>query len=123
MSVKININKLDKDAVNPLENKNDVLELTCITKEIKNNYVEYGTGINIEIPKGYAGILFPIETIYKTDLIAKDSIGVINPNNKEEIKIRFLVTENTLPHTYNVGDKIARLIILPVAKYDFKWKE
>ena len=123
MRIKINIRKIHSDAKNPITGKKEIMELTCVTKNTNQNYIEYGTGISIDIPKGYAGILFPMDSIYKRDLIVKDSIGVIESNNKEEIKIKFYITEDTLPNTYHIGDKIAKLIILPVAKFQYIWNE
>lgn len=122
MDVKIIIRKLHADAINPTQLGKDIMELTCINKKIDQNYIEYGTGISIDIPAGYAGILFPMNSIYKKDLIIKDSIGIIDCTHTDEIKIKFQITEDILPLTYNIGDKVAKLIILPIAKFKFIWE-
>ena len=46
------------------------LDLTTISEEWNedNTMVTYGTGIAIEIPQGYVGLLFPRSSICKTSL-------------------------------------------------------
>lgn len=121
--IKINIKKLNNKAINPLQPGEDVMILTCTSKRTTQKYVTYGTGISIDIPRGYAGMLFPLDTIYSRDLIVKDSIGVINSGNTSEIRIKFQITDEMLPNTYAVGDKIAKLIILPIAEFEYNWQD
>jgi len=115
------VKQLMEEAKNPDIGQDNVLELTCTTKEIGYNYIGYGTGLAISIPKGYAGLLFPMDSINSRDLMTKDSIGVIPNNSDDEIKVKFSITESELPNTYQIGDKIARMIIIPVTNFNFKF--
>lgn len=71
----------------------------------------YGTGIATEIPEGYVGLIFPRSSIRKYGLSLANSIGVIDSGYRGEIMCSFKPT-GTCP-TYNVGDKVAQMIIMP----------
>ena len=49
----------------------------------------YHTGIAVEIPRGYAGFLFPRSSIYKRSLVLSDSVGVIDADYRGEILVKF----------------------------------
>lgn len=77
--------------------------------------LEYGTGLSIEIPEGYVGLIFPRSSISKKDLALANSVGVIDSGYRGEIKLRFKVTGTyTIDESfYKKGDKIGQLVILP----------
>lgn len=81
----INFKKLDPQAVTPTKaHPTDAgFDLTAISinKNITDSYIEYDTGIAIEIPKGHVGLLFPRSSISKYDLALCNSVGVIDPKN------------------------------------------
>ncbi len=55
------------------------LDLTLIKVEKKrDNVFFFNTGISIEPPEGYYTELFPRSSIYKTDFIMTNSVGVID---------------------------------------------
>lgn len=58
----------------------------------KYGNVEYGTGIAMEIPSGYVGLLFPRSSICKHDLSLSNSVGVIDSGYRGEIKFKFKPT-------------------------------
>lgn len=114
------------------------LDLKAITKaydEYEN--VVYGTGLAIEIPKGYVGLLFPRSSISKMDISLANSVGVIDSGYRGEIMLKFkpnlsyqevdlttnkegVITDVSLEHpkyyyneNYEVGDKVGQLIIMP----------
>jgi dUTP pyrophosphatase len=88
------------------------LDLTATSIERTSSYVEYGTSIAVEIPRGYAGFLMPRSSISKKTLILANSVGLIDSQYRGEIKARFKVTGGDL---YKVGEKIAQLVIVPIA--------
>jgi dUTP pyrophosphatase len=45
-------------------------------------YLEYGTGLAIEIPEGHVGLLFPRSSISNSGLILTNSVGVIDSKPK-----------------------------------------
>lgn len=83
------------------------------------DYVEYDTGIHIEIPSGYVGLIFPRSSISKTSLSLSNSVGVIDSGYRGSIKLRFKYTDQ-LMKTYEVGDRIGQLMIVPYPTISFK---
>lgn len=77
----------------------------------------YGTGIATEIPEGYVGLVFPRSSIRKYGLALANSIGVIDSGYRGEIMCSFKPT-GTCP-TYNVGDKVAQMIIMPYPEVNY----
>lgn len=120
----INIKKLNEKAIIPKYAKNGDagLDLIAISKNFINEkeygFVEYDTGIALEIPEGYIGLIFPRSSISTTGMILANSVGLSDPNYRGSIKCRF----KWIPETkmYEVGDKIAQLVILPYPQIEFK---
>lgn len=89
----------------------------------------YGTGIAIEIPRGYVGLVFPRSSICKQDIFLTNSVGVIDSGYRGEIMakfkpgLRFGKTPNFKPHGYNIGDRIAQLLIIPYPEIEFVQSE
>lgn len=115
----IKIKKLSKDAVIPSYAKigDAALDLTAVSISYTNIYVEYGTGLAIEIPEGFAGFVFPRSSISNYDLNLCNSVGVIDSNYRGEIKLRFKTVYNQ--KIYNIGDRIGQLVIMPIPKIEF----
>lgn len=74
-------------------------------------------GIAVEIPKGYMGVLVPRSSMSKTPLRCANSVGIIDEDYRGELSI---VYENVSCKDYEVarGDRIAQLIIVPIAIVD-----
>lgn len=80
------------------------------------DFIEYGTGIAVEIPEGYVGLLFARSSVTKKDLILKNSVGVIDSGYRGEIKLRFQSTNmNYLDNIYDYEDKVGQLVIVPIS--------
>jgi|DEB0MinimDraft_3_1074331.scaffolds.fasta_scaffold30548_4 dUTP pyrophosphatase len=108
----VKFKKLYPDAVTPTYAKDGDagLDLTAISKRYTDTFVEYGTGISIEIPEGYVGLVFPRSSVSKLeDFYLKNSVGVIDSGYRGEIMLRF----NKSNQSYKAGDKVGQLIILP----------
>ena len=71
--------KLNEQSVLPnYAKKGDAgMDLTCISLAKTGKYYEYGTGLAMEIPEGYVGLVFPRSSISKTDHFLRNSVGVI----------------------------------------------
>lgn len=54
--------------------------------------VVYGTGIAVEIPEGYVGLLFPRSSVCCYDLSPNNCIGVIDSGYRGEIMFKFRPT-------------------------------
>jgi len=82
-------------------------------------YIEYKTGLAIEIPKGYMGLIFPRSSNSKKGLLLANSVGVIDSQYRGEICCRFKMVDKKAI-SYSKGDKIAQLIIIPYPKIELK---
>ena len=123
-TLKVKIKKLVPEAQIPYYAKSGDagLDLTAISKAKNNNgNIEYGTGLSIEIPEGYVGLLFPRSSISKKQLFLTNSVGVIDSGYRGEIKAKFKPAMGTYEHItdvfedieYNIGERVVQLIILP----------
>lgn len=74
-------------------------------------------GLTVEIPKGYMGLLVPRSSMSKTPLRCANSVGVIDADYRGELSIAY---ENISCSDYMIfrGDRIAQLIIVPIAIVD-----
>lgn len=116
----VKIKKLDVNSEIPSYSKlgDAGLDLTATSIHAQHEFIEYGTGLAIEIPNGYVGLLYPRSSISKYDLIQCNSVGVIDSNYRGEIKIRFKRTTGLKSaifdeKLYNIGDRVGQLIIMP----------
>lgn len=123
----VKFKKLSPKAVTPSYSKpgDAGLDLTAISCNHNQSFIEYGTGIAIEIPYGYIGLLFPRSSVTNKSLILKNSVGVIDSNYRGELKLRFqslefekftLGTHIEVIHTneYKIGDRVGQLVIVPI---------
>ena len=110
----IKVKKLDENAVIPKYAKlgDAGLDLTATSIEHADNYIEYGTGLALEIPQGYVGLVFPRSSISKTGLSLSNSVGVIDSGYRGEIKFRFRLT-NDQRVWYSVGERVGQIVIMP----------
>jgi dUTP pyrophosphatase len=118
----VKIKRTHKDAVIPSYSKDGDAGLDLIATEVLSNTttdVTYGTGISIEIPKGYVGLLFPRSSIRNYDISLSNCVGVIDSGYRGEIQATFKKTEGLDSFKYKKGDRIAQLIILPFPKISF----
>lgn len=73
------------------------------------------TGVCVEIPVGMVGLLFPRSSISKTPLRMCNSVGVIDSGFTGEIKVPLQNTHHNLMIHINQYDKIAQLVVVPLA--------
>ena len=121
--MEVKIKKLHPDAVIPVYSKpGDAgldLTATSIDDDSYGNII-YGTGLAIEIPEGYVGLLYPRSSNSKTDLYLTNHVGVIDSGYRGEIMFKFRPVngiENA--YIYAVGDRIGQLIIMPYPSIKF----
>lgn len=79
--MKVKIKKLNENAVIPSYSKQGDAGMDLVaTSKIFDKYgnVEYGTGLAMEIPEGYVGLIFPRSSISKKDLALTNAVGVID---------------------------------------------
>ena len=81
--------------------------------------IVYGTGIAVEIPEGHVGLVFPRSSIRKYDLSLTNSVGVIDSGYRGEIQVTFRKERGVASKTYEVGDRVCQLMILPYPTVNF----
>ena len=121
--MKVRFKKLFDDAVAPSKaHGNDAgYDLTAYTvsEDRKRNIVTYGTGIAVEIPDGYVGLIFPRSSVYKHQLELANCVGVIDSGYRGEIKFMFRIVQ---PHIsrYSLGDRIGQLVIMQLPSIELE---
>lgn len=138
--MQVKFKKLHPDAVIPSYAKEGDagMDLTAISEETTDGLVTYGTGITVEIPEGYVGLIFPRSSVYKTKQTLSNCVGVVDSGYRGEIKFNFYT--NTIrasrfigeeypdgtwedgifsnPSSYEIGHRIGQLIIMPYPKIE-----
>jgi dUTP pyrophosphatase len=115
--MQVKIKKLHEDAIIPVYGKpgDAGLDLTAVSiaKDSYGNVV-YGTGLAIEIPDGYVGLIFPRSSNSKTDLYLTNHVGVVDSGYRGEIMFKFRPVNGLLnAKVFQVGDRVGQLIIIP----------
>ena len=118
--MQIKFKKLNKDAVMPKRGTvgSAGFDLTATSKQrIDLYHTKFGTGIAVEIPKGYVGLVFPRSSCYKQGMLLSNCVGVIDSDYRGEISAVFLGTD--AEYCYNVGDRICQLVIMPFPEVEY----
>ena len=120
--VDVKIRKVHPDAVLPKRaHPTDAgMDVTAISMEMTEDYIEYDTGLQFQLPAGYVMLIFPRSSNSKKDLLMCNSVGVLDAGYTGNLKFRFkLTTEGYTEKIYNPGDKIGQIIILPYPEINF----
>jgi dUTP pyrophosphatase len=118
--MKVKITKTHPDAVIPRYAKSGDagMDLTAASTLYEDSHITYNTGLAMEIPEGYVGLLFPRSSVYKTKQTLVNSVGVIDSGYRGEIKLKFTRSNDALE--YNNGDRVGQLIIIPFPQIEFE---
>ncbi len=121
--MKVKIKKLHPLAVIPTYAKSgdagmDFVATKVISEETYS--ITYGTDIAMEIPEGFVGLVFPRSSIRKYELNLSNSVGVIDSGYRGELQATFRKTHGDSSETYNIGDKIFQMIIIPYPQIEFE---
>lgn len=147
-ALKVKIKKLNEDAVIPTYSKDGDagMDLVATSKSFDTDgNVVYGTGLAFEIPKGYVGLIFPRSSNAKQQLLLSNSVGVIDSGYRGEVMLKFKSSAssfslktlfklifnqdakttliNNYKISYNVGERIGQIIILPYPQIKFEEAE
>ena len=135
MKMKVNVKKLDSNAIVPTYAKHGDagMDLTAVSKDYdEHGNVCYGTGLAFEIPNCFVGLLFPRSSNTKKDLILGNSVGVIDSGYRGEVVLKFKAIDTQylqdgkltflkrdFMKEYNIGDRIGQIVIMPVPQIEF----
>ena len=120
--MQVKIKKLHNNAVIPKYAKAGDAGLDLVATEVTDSYgfsVTYGTGLAMEIPEGYVGLVFPRSSIRNYDISLTNCVGVIDSGYRGEIQATFRKEAGIPSKRYEVGDKIAQMIIVPYPQIEF----
>lgn len=126
--MELKVKKLTPDSTLPkyATPGSNAVDLTCTTVVLHNDYAEVRTGIAVEIPKGYVGLLFARSSVSNKNLVLANGVGVIDSDYRGELSFRFKVLE-TASHgafkyskLYNQGEKCGQLLLVECPKLEIK---
>jgi dUTP pyrophosphatase len=119
----VKIKRLTPNAVIPTYSKEGDAGMDLVATKILSDTtfdITYGIDLAMEIPNGFVGLVFPRSSIRKYDLILSNSVGVIDSGYRGEIQATFKKTNGLDSISYNVGDRIAQIMIIPHPPIEFK---
>lgn len=81
--IDVKVRKSDPNAVIPFRaHPTDAgMDVIAVSMEMTEDYIEYDTGLQFELPKGYAMLIFPRSSNSKKDLLLCNSVGVLDAKN------------------------------------------
>ena len=125
--MKVRFKKLVDTAVNPSYAKpgDAGLDMTAIGNRIdtENNFIEYFTGIAVEVPEGHVGLLFPRSSTSKTDLRLANCVGVVDSGYRGEISFRYKFPKDVFfakLKRFQDGDRVGQLVIMPYPQIEME---
>lgn len=124
--MKVRIQKLDERAILPTYGTEysagaDLYALTEGTVEIApHTTVLLHTGIAVEIPEGYCGLVFARSGIAsKRGLAPANKVGVVDSDYRGECMVA-LHNHSDEPQTIEGGERIAQMAIVPFLKAEYE---
>jgi dUTP pyrophosphatase len=78
--------------------------------------VSVGTGLAVQIPEGVGGLVLPRSGLaIKHGVTLVNSPGLIDPGYRGEVRVLLINTDRTQEFQISPGDRIAQLLLVPVA--------
>lgn len=117
----IRVKKLVPEAVLPKKaHASDAgfdLVAVSVEEDRKREIVTYHTGIAMEIPEGYVGLVFPRSSVYRHQLVLSNCVGVIDSGYRGEILLKYRVMQ---PHIsrYCSGDRVGQIVIVALPEFE-----
>lgn len=122
--MEVKIKKLDENAVIPQYAHASDAGLDLVATKIytdENHNLVIGTGLALEIPTGYVGLLFPRSSNSKQNVLLTNSVGIIDSGYRGEVMLKFAYYRwNNYKNEYRVGDRVGQMIIMPYPSIVFK---
>ena len=122
--MKINIKRLDERATLPTYGTEysagaDLYNLDAPVEIAPHTTVLVHTGIALEIPEGYCGLVFARSGLAtKRGLAPANKVGVIDSDYRGELMVA-LHNHSDKPATVEGGERVAQLAIVPFLKAEF----
>lgn len=122
--MELRFKKLHPNAVLPSRAKPGDAGYDLVVSETDpNQRYKVRFGLAVEIPEGHVGLIFPRSSIHKKNVVLSNSVGVIDSGYRGELMAVFREIDSPFkyPHPYQVGDRAAQLIVLPIPDFEPTW--
>ena len=123
--MKVKIKKVHEDAVMPTYATDGAacFDLyAAAIKDVMDNTVTYDTGLQFEIPQGYAMMIYSRSRHgFKKGIHLANCVGVIDSDYRGNVMVKL---ESAKTHTSGfpaVGERIAQAMIIPVQRNEFEF--
>ena len=123
--MQIKFKKLHPDAVMPKQGTPGSAGFDLFVRDYEHTETSYGnymiryySGIAVEIPKGYVGLVFPRSSICNTAIRLTNAVGVIDSDYRGEITGVFDAAHGILG-IYEIGMRFAQLVIVPIPEVEY----
>jgi dUTP pyrophosphatase len=119
MPLKIKIKKIHPDAVIPsyARHGDAGMDVIAVGREVTDKYVEYKTGLVLEIPEGHVCLIFSRSSVSKKDMLLCNSVGVLDSSYRGELILRF---QKLGEEIYEIGEKVGQIMIFPYPEIEFE---
>lgn len=98
----------------------DLLARAPVTLEPRGGRALVATGIALAIPEGWAGFVQPRSGLaLRHGVTCLNTPGLIDSGYRDEIRVLLVNLDPSDPYEVQRGDRIAQLVIQPVAHVDF----
>lgn len=121
----IKVKKLNPDATLPTYGSDYAAGAdlyVCLEKPVTINpgeTVMLHTGLAMEIPAGYAGLIYPRSGMAsKRGLAPANKVGVVDPDYRGEFMVA-MHNHSNIPQTVEPNERIAQLVITPFLTVQF----
>ena len=122
----IKFKKVSEKAVQPVRatNSGAGYNLTAVSVSTEVNergqlVLVYHTGIAVEMPEGFEGVIRPVNSIATKTLRMVDAPSAITGSIDDEITVRFITTTDVIPAVYKENEQIAQLVINKIEDVEF----
>ena len=122
--MQVRIKKLDERATVPTYGTEysagaDLYSIEAVCVEPHKTVLVH-TGIALEIPEGYAGLIFARSGLAcKRGLAPANKVGVVDCDYRGEVTVA-LHNHSSEPQTVAVGERVAQMVIAPYYTADFE---
>ena len=123
--MKIRIKKLNENATLPTYGSEfaagaDLYNLDTPVTVNPHETVLVHTGLSVEIPEGYAGLIYARSGLAsKRGLAPANKVGVIDADYRGEVMVA-LHNHSEIPATVDAHERIAQLVVTPFLKVEYE---
>lgn len=126
MNIPIRVKKINEKAILPAYGSESAAGAdlyACMEEPVTiapHETVMIKTGLAMELPAGYAGLIYPRSGMaFKRGLAPANKVGVIDPDYRGELMVA-MHNHSEIPASIEPEERIAQLVITPFLTADFE---